>query len=203
MNNYFKYYLKMAFMPFIYLVFSAMLGLAILTIQGNDLQWLQYLLCGLNLVFYSVIMCMAGVKDGQRALTIREQNDTYRRVIAQTGDDLPLNLVEEYTPWKGITISLLACVPSVLLVLVHFALNIGVAVPNNAVGGIAGILNMVVFGFFMIDGVIATAEYAFILLIVPFICLVYGVTYIIGAYKEQKHYDKIRETHKALHGDEN
>ena len=202
MKDYFKYYLKMAFMPFIYLVFSAMLGLAVLTIQDNNLQWLQYVLCGVNLAFYSLVMSMAAIKDGRKALKVREQNDTYRRVIMQTGDDLPLNIVEEYTPWKGFTISLISCIPSILLVAVHFLLNIGVAVPDNSVGGIAGILNMVVFSFFMIDGVILTAEYAFALLIVPFICIVYGVMYMIGANLEQKNYDKIKQIHQELHGDE-
>ena len=189
--------------PIIYLVFSAMLGLAVLTIQDAKLEWLQYVLCGVNLAFYALVMSMAAIKDGRKALKIREQNDTYRRVIMETGDDLPLNIVEEYTPWKGITISILACIPSIILVAVHFILNIGVSVPNNDVGGIAGVLNLVVFSFFMIDGVIATAEYAFILLIVPFVCLVYGLMYIIGANLEQKNYDKIRQTHKELHGEDN
>ena len=198
-----KFYLKMAFMPFIYLVFSAMLGLAVLTIQDEKLVWLQYVLCGVNLAFYALVMSMAAIKDGRKALKIREQNDTYRRVIMETGDDLPLNIVEEYTPWKGLTVSVLACLPSIILVAIHFILNIGVSVPNNDIGGIAGVLNLVVFSFFMIDGVILTAEYAFILLIVPFVCLVYGIMYIIGANLEQKNYDKIRQTHRELHGEDN
>lgn len=198
-----KFYLKMAFMPFIYLIFSAMLGVGATTISGENLEWLKYSLCALNTIFYAVIMGMAAFKDGQQAIKVREQNDTYRRVIARTGEDLPLNLQEEYTPWKGIIISLIACIPSVILVIVHFCLNIGVPYPgNNGVGGIAALLNMVIFSFFMIDNVVTTAEYAFILLIVPFICGVYGGMYNIGAMQMQKQYDKIAETKRELHGDE-
>lgn len=198
-----KFYLKMAFMPFIYLLFSAMLGVGATTISGENLEWLKYSLCALNTLFYAFIMGMAAFKDGQEALKVREQNDTYRRVIARTGEDLPLKINEEYTPWKGFVISLISCIPSVLLVIIHLCLNIGVAYPgNNGVGGIAALLNMVVFSFFMIDGVVTTLEYLFVLLIVPFICLVYGGMYNLGAMNMQKQYDKIAETQRELHGDQ-
>ncbi|MBR2870564.1 MAG: hypothetical protein IKB98_04230 [Clostridia bacterium] len=197
-----KYYLKMAFMPFVFLLFTAMLGLGIILLD-EDMAILQYLLCVVNTAFYSVLMSVGGFKDGQNALKIRMQNDTYRRRIIETGEDLPLQLREEYKPWKGYVIGLIAAIPATFLTLLHFVINIGATVPDNSMGMISGIINMVVFGYFMVDGVVLFGEYAFSLLYIPFICLVYGLFYQLGANKMQKQYDKIHETHRAIYGDRN
>lgn len=192
----------MAFMPFIFLLFSAMLGLGVLMLN-DDLRILQYILCAVNTLFYAILMGVGGFKDGQAELKIRMQNDTYRRKIVETGEDFPLQLLEEYKPWKGFAIGIMASIPATLLTILHFVTNIGATVPENSLGMLSGIINMVVFGYFMVDGKVLFGEYAFSLLYIPFICIVYGLAYQFGAKQMQKQYDKIHATHIAIHGDKN
>lgn len=195
-----KYYIKMAFMPFIYLVFATMLGWGI-TIIDKNLIVLQYVLCAVNTLFYAGIVGMAAFKDGQKAVQIRAQNDIYRRKIVETGEDLPLDIYGEYTPWKGFFIAFLACVPSILLVIIHFIIHLIDPTAPSSVGMAAGMLSMVVFSYFLITETVTVAQYAFILLLVPFVCGVYGGMFVIGANKEQKYYDKIYEKSKRINGD--
>ena len=101
-----KAYLKTALLPFVYLLFTAMIGLGVMLLD-EDMFWLQILLNATNTIFYAIIISVAGYKDGQKALRVREQNDTFRKRIVETGEDLPLNLAEEYTPRKGFVIWLL------------------------------------------------------------------------------------------------
>ena len=197
-----KYYLKMAIMPFIFLLFSAMLGLGVMLLD-EDMLILQYLLYAVNTGFYAILMMVGGFKDGQNALKIRMQNDAYRKRIIETGEDLPLQIAQEYHPWKGYVIGLISAIPTTLLTLLHFVTNIGAGVPDNSLGMISGIINMVVFGYFMADGKVAFGEYAFSLLYIPFICLVYGLAFQLGGKQMQKQYDKIQATHKAIYGEEN
>ena len=199
-----KFYLKMALMPLMYCFFSAMLGIGIILLDDN-LIVLQYVLCVVNTAFYCIIMCAAGYKDGQTAYKVRMQNDTYRRKIIETGEDLPLRVSEEYTPWKGFLIGLISAIPTVVLVLIHVLVNVGQPTPNNTVGMITGIFNIVVFSYFLVSGSlfgIPTWQYLFSLLYIPFILVVYGLTYYLGARKMAIQYDKIHEIHKELHGED-
>lgn len=197
-----KFYIKMSFLPFVYLLFSAMLGLGIMLLDDH-LFWLEFFLYATNTAFYVIIVSAAGLKDGQTALRCREQNDTFRRRIAETGEDLPLNITEEYTPWKGFVIGAIACIPTVLLVILHFVTNIGVATPDSTFGMGAGILSMVVFGFVFLTEKITFGQYAIALVLLPVVSCAYGIPYVIGAKKAQREYDKIRDIQKQLHGDGN
>ena len=197
-----KFYLKMALLPFVYLLFSAMIGLGVMLLDG-EMLWLEIVLNATNTIFYAIIVSVAGFKDGQKALRVREQNDTFRQRIVKTGEDIPLNLHEEYTPWKGFLVGLISVAPIILLIAIHFLSNIGQAVPDNSVGMIAGVICMVVFGYVITTGSITFGQYALVLLIVPFVCGFYGGSYIWGAKKEKVGYDEIRRTRRELHGDEN
>lgn len=196
-----KFYLKMAILPFLYIFFSAMLGLGIILIDQN-LVFLQYALCCVNLAFYVLVVGIAGNKDGQKAIKVRNQNDQFRRVIIETGEDLPLNLHEEYKPWKGFVIGLIACIPSVLLIIIHVILNLTNPVPNYGFGVAGGVLSIVVFSFFMVSTVAKSwTYYLFVLLIIPFVTCTYGGFYVMGASKAQKQYDKINQIQQTIHGD--
>lgn len=201
-----KFYFKMALMPLFYCFFSAMLGIGIILLDEKHLA-LQFVLCVVNTAFYCVIMGVAGFKDGENAFKIRMQNDTYRRRIVQTGEDLPLQVHEEYKPWKGCVIALISAIPTVALVLIHVLINVASAEPSNTLGMITGIFNMVVFSYFLVGGSISatgitTWQYTFSLLYVPFICLVYGLPYFLGARKMSKQYDIIKATHFEIHGED-
>lgn len=196
-----KAYLKTALLPFVYLLFTAMIGLGVMLLD-EDMFWLQILLNATNTIFYAIIISVAGYKDGQKALRVREQNDTFRKRIVETGEDLPLNLAEEYTPWKGFLIGVMATAPIILLILIHFVSNIGVAVPNNTIGMAAGVICMVVFGYVIATGSVTFGQYALVLLIVPLVCGLYGGFYTFGAKKEKAGYDEIRRIKRELHGDQ-
>ena len=197
-----KFYLKMALLPFVYLLFTAMIGLGVMLLE-DDLMWLQIALSATNTIFYGIIVSVAGYKDGQKALRVREQNDTFRKRIVQTGEDIPLNVIEEYTPWKGFFIGFLSCVPVLILLAIHFISNIGQAVPDNTVGMIAGIISMVVFGYMFCFKSIAFGQYAISFLVVPLVCGLYGGFYLLGAKKERAGYDEIRRIKREIHGDQN
>ena len=86
-------------MPFIYLLFSAMIGMSIMLLD-KDMMALEYTLCLLNTAIYVIIIGYAGFKDGQGELKIRMENDMYRRRIIETGEDYPIRALEEYKPFK-------------------------------------------------------------------------------------------------------
>lgn len=196
-----KFYLKMAIMPFVYIFFSAMLGIGIILID-QKLVFLQYALCCVNLAFYVLVVGVAGFKDGQKSIKVRNQNDQFRKVIIETGEDLPLNLQEEYKPWKGFVIGLVACIPSVLLILIHVILNLVNPVPHYGFGVASGVLSTVVFSFFMVSSAVKTwTYYLFVLLIIPVVCGSYGGFYVMGAKKAQKQYDKVAQIQRTIHGD--
>lgn len=194
-----KYYLKMAFMPFIYLLFSAMLGLSI-GLLNEDLMILEYFLCALNLALYAVVIGVAAFKDGQSELKIRMENDIYRQRIIETGEDYPLRRLEEYKPWKGYVIGLISAIPSVVLILIHFIMMVSSPKVDNTFGVFAGLLNMVVFSFFMVKTPIPSWQYVFSLLYIPFILVVYGLLYHLGGRQMQKQYDKIEAIKKQIGG---
>ena len=187
-----KYYLKMALMPFIYLLFSAMIGMSIMLLD-KDMMALEYTLCLLNTAIYVIIIGFAGFKDGQGELKIRMENDIYRRRIIETGEDYPLRRLEEYKPFKGCVIGLLSAIPSVILVIIHFVTIATSPTVDNSFGVIAGLMNMVVFSFFMVGGTLAPWHYVFSLLYIPFVLLVYGLPYYLGGQQMQKQFDKIEE----------
>ena len=196
-----KFYLKMAILPFVYIFFSAMLGIGIILIDQN-LAFLQYVLCGINLAFYVLVVGIAGNKDGQKSIKVRNQNDQFRRVIIETGEDLPLNLQEEYKPWKGFVIGAVACIPSVVLIIIHVILNLTSPTPHYGFGVASGVLSTVVFSFFMVSSAVKSwAYYLWALLIVPLVSCAYGGFYVLGANKAQKQYDKIAQIQRAIHGD--
>ena len=187
-------------MPFIYLLFSAMIGMSIMLLD-KDMMMLEYLLCLINMAFYVIIIGYAGFKDGQGELKIRMENDMYRRRIIETGEDYPIRALEEYKPFKGCVIGLLSAIPSIVLVAIHFILMFTSPATDNSFGVIAGLMNMVVFAFFMVSGTITAWHYIFALLYIPFILLVYGLPYYLGGRQMQQHYDKIDEIKAQLGGE--
>lgn len=195
-----KYYLKMALMPFIYLLFSAMIGMSIMLLD-KDMMMLEYALCFLNMAFYVIIIGYAGFKDGQGELKIRMENDMYRRRIIETGEDYPIRALEEYKPFKGCFIGLLSAIPSIVLVVIHLIMMFTSPTVDNSFGVFAGLMNMVVFSFFMVSGTITAWHYLFTLLYVPFVLLVYGLPYYLGGKQMQKQYDKIDELKAQMGGD--
>lgn len=197
-----KQYFKASLTPFLYLIFFAMIGFSITLINSPNLLFLEYILCTVNIVFYCVIVGYAATVDGKKALKIREQNDSYRKVIARTGEDLPIKVHEEFGVWKGYVIGAVACIPTVLLVIIQAivsALGGGIKI----FGVIAVLLSQVVTSFFAVQLTSLASSYFYVsLLIIPFVSMVYGTMYLVGGKKLEKSYANIHKTQKILHGDD-
>ena len=141
-----SYFMKEFFVVNMYLIMFALIDLGVLCI-GDNLIWLKLILCGAVLVSFIIIVGLFIGKEAETAVRVRRGNDLNREHIIKTGKDLPLNLAEEYKPWKGFGMGAMACIP----VLVLMGIQLLVKSPNpelNPGGAIAAFLYMVVFSFF-------------------------------------------------------
>ena len=198
------YYIKQSLLPFVYLFFSAITAFGILCIEG--LVWLKVLLLLLNLGLYVFIVAAASFKDGQEALKVRIANDLERMQIVRTGEALPLKLKEEYKPWKGFFHGFIACIPLIILMIIHTILFL--AGGGNGAGALAGFVYMMVFAFSRVNiGTSATtitvspAVYYWSLLAIPVIMLSTGVAYILGCKKIELQQQRIKEKQRSIYGD--
>lgn len=201
-----KYYLKQGIFPFVYQLFMAMIAFGILAI--NELIWLKILLAVLNIALYLFIVASVAYKDGQEALKVQMANDLERREIIRTGEDRPLKLHEEYKPWKGFFFGFMACVPIIVLLLLHTIVYLATG-SYMGLGTIAGIIGLMFFIFFRLDASNATAEtavvpwytYYGVLVAVPILMLTMGIAYVMGAKKIMRQQEMIREKQRKIYGD--
>jgi len=205
------YYIKQGFLPFIYLFFMAMTSIGILSI-GSDLLWLKIILAILNLALYLVVVMAAAYKDGQEDYRTRMANDLERMEIVRTGEDRPLKLKEEYKAWKGFLNGAMACIPLVILMIVHTVL-ICIDSNLNGAGVIASMVYLVFFAFCRLDAVgavtsetvVATVSpvmFYFTLIALPIIMLSTGIPYLLGAKKIELQQERIRERQRQIYGDD-
>ena len=199
------YYVKQGLLPFIYLFFTAITAFGILCIEG--LVWLKVLLLLLNIGLYVFIVSAASFKDGQEALKVRIANDLERMQIVRTGESLPLKLKEEYKPWKGFFHGFIACIPLVVLLIIHTVVILTGG--GNGAGAIAGFIYMMVFAFSRVNintGATAATPinptiYYWSLLAIPVIVLATGISYILGGKKIELQQQRIREKQRRIYGE--
>ncbi len=196
-----KYYVKNALLPFIYLFFMAITAFGILAIQNADLVWLQYVLLALNLGLYLFVVAAYAYKLGQDALKTRNANDLERKQMVLTGEPRPLKLNEEYKPHKGFMIGFTACVPLIVLMLVHTIMIICGA--GNGFGVAASVIYFSFYAFFRVGGTESPTPATFYLALValPAIILTFGIAYYLGAKKIKLQYDKIAENQRRIYGE--
>ncbi len=196
-----KYYVKNAVLPFVYLFFMAITAFGILAIQNANLIWLQYVLLVLNLGLYLFIVAAYAYKLGQDALKTRNANDLERKQMVLTGELRPLKLNEEYKPHKGFMIGFTACVPLIVLMLVHTIMIICGA--GNGFGVAASIVYLAFYAFFRVGGAESPspATFYFTLVALPAIMLTCGIAYYLGARKIKMQYDKIQENQRRIYGE--
>lgn len=199
--KYVLYFLKQMIFPLVYLILLSLTSVAV-TSLGNNLLWLKYILLAIILLFYCFIIGAVAFKDGQEEFKTLHHNDIQRERIILTGDDVPLDLVKEYKPWKGLLIGLAGCVPLIVLMIVHTVL-ISQDPTNGGAGVIAGYLYDVVFAFFKyeIQMVLTPMECYWTLLALPIFLLSTGIPYYVGAMRLKKQYDKIERKKIEIYGD--
>ncbi|MBQ9734475.1 MAG: hypothetical protein IJV95_01325 [Clostridia bacterium] len=196
------YYVKQGLLPFVYLFFTAITAFGILCIEG--LVWLKVILLLLNIGLYVFIVAASSFKDGQEALKVRIANDLERLQIIRTGESLPLKLKEEYKPWKGFFNGFVACIPLLILLIIHTIVYLSGG--GNGAGAIAGFIYMMVFAFSRLNiGAVTTpinpAIYYWSLLAIPLIVLAAGIPYILGAKKIELQQQRIKEKQRSIYGD--
>lgn len=202
-----KTYIKQAIIPFIYLFFVAITGLAVVSID-NGLLWLKIVLGILNVLLYLTIVCGSGYKEGQQALKIRVANDIEREQIIRTGEDRPLKLHEEYKWWKGFFIGGISCVPMIVLLLIHTVLIL-INPALNGCGVATALIYMAFFSFFMFAGdssaqsvtPMSPESFYLCLIAIPIIMVSLGVSYYLGAKKIQRQQDAIKAKHRQIYGE--
>lgn len=204
------YYIKQSLMGFIYLFFTAITAFGIMCIS-SDMVWLKALLCVLNVGLYVVIIAATSFKDGQDALKVRIANDLEREQIIRTGAALPLKLKEEYKPWKGFLFGGIACVPLIVLLIIHTLLFTLAGDNYIGAGAIAGFIYLMIFAFARLnvptasEGAVVAAinptVYYWSLLAIPVIVLTVGVPYVLGARKIELQQARIREKQRQIYGE--
>lgn len=202
------YYVKQAIFAFVYLFFMAVTAFGILCIE--NLTWLKIILLILNVGLYVVIVAATSYKDGQEALKTRVANDLERVQIIRTGESLPLKLKEEYKPWKGFFTGFIACVPLIVLLIIHTFLIIFGGSNFVGAGVVAGLIYLMVFAFTRVnvpttaEGVTVTVApgiYYYTLFAIPIIMLTTGVFYILGAKKIERQQKMIKEKQRKIYGE--
>ena len=195
------YFIKQSFMSFIYLIFTAVVALVIMTVQNF---WLRLALSLLNLGLYLVIVCATSYKEGELALRVRISNDLERKIIVRTGEDRPLKLKEEFKEWKGFMFGLVACVPLVIMLIIH-AIIVNFIDPTYLnVGAISAFIYADFYSFAsLFFGELASWHYYFSLIALPILSLSTGIPYILGGRKMERQRNIIKEKKRQIYGDEN
>jgi hypothetical protein len=188
--------MKEFFVVNMYLIMFALIDLGVLCI-GDNLIWLKLILCGAVLVAFVIIVGLFIGKEAETAVRVRRGNDLNREHIIKTGKDMPLNLAEEYKPWKGFAMGAMTCIP----LLVFMGIQLLVKTPNpelNPGGAISAFLYMVVFSFFRVDSRvdILPADYNYIFLAIPRLILTIGISYIVGAKIAAKKHERFLAGHR-------
>ena len=196
------YYIKQSIIPFVYLIFMALIAFSIITIQG--LIWLKIILLTLNFGLYATLISMVAFKEGEEALKVQLANDLERREIIRTGEDRPLKLKEEYKVWKGFLQGFIACVPLIVLIIIHTILLLTVGEGANWAGAAASFIYMMFTAFIKVDATVPFAQwnYYFPLIAVPILSCLTGIFYILGAKKIERQQEKIRQTHRQIYGED-
>ena len=208
-----KYYAGHAVFSLMYAFCTALTSAAILCIE--NLVWLKAILLSLNLLLYVYIVGAVAFKDGEQALKVRNNNDFERKIIIKTGENRPLDLIGEYKVWKGFLIGAVACIPVVLLLLIHTIL-ISIDPTKTGVGTVVSFLYMCVFAFFRINVIqtgwdsmdeslatnatIAPELYYVTLLMIPILILTIGIGYFLGAKREELKNRKLKERQRIYSG---
>ncbi len=205
--KYVTYFLKQMIFPLIYAVIMMMINISI-TIIGDHLMWLKYLLFTLSFGLYAFIVGAVAFKDGQEAVKIQHMNDLERLNIIRTGEDRPINAVKEYKPWKGFVSGLAVCIPLIILMIVHTVLLFtNTQSPKLWAGALSSYIYLIVFAYFrpssetVFAGYQGGLQYYYCLVAIPVFMLLIGLLYMLGARKQKLLYQSVEEKHKAIYGE--
>lgn len=195
------YYLKQSVLSLFYLITMSITAACICIIKSDALLWLKIILGILNLSLYIALVAMASFKDGEKAMRVRNANDLERQLIVKTGEYRPLNLAEEYKPWKGFIFGLITCIPLIALIVAH-AIVTAINPAQVICGNFAAWIYMLVYCFngFSLNMILPASTFYFSLLALPVIVLSTGIPYLLGGRRVEKAQRKIEEKRLEIYG---
>lgn len=199
-----KYLIKNSVFGLVYLFVMDFVAILIYYI---DNQALQIVLAFAAVAFYCFVLGYLTSKEGETAFDVLHNNDMQRRFMVKTGELVDIDASAEYKPYKGFIMGLLICAPMVLLLIIHLILGL---LSGGTLNGAGAATTLGYFLFYAVYGsivslekVLTFGEYFILLYALVVTSVTTGVSYIIGAKKSQKKYDKIEQKRREIYGDEN
>lgn len=195
------FYLKQAFVPLMYTAFDAAIALGILCIEG--LPALKIILLLANYALFIFIIFSFFKSEGQKSVKVRIANDLERRRMIETGEDRPINAIEEYKPWKGFVMGVVASLPLIIILIVH-TIMIAINFQSTGAGAIGAIFYAMIYGFVMAVTTELTAYTYYVMTIyIVVLSLTVGLGYMVGAKRLEHQQEMIKEKHRQIYGDKN
>lgn len=193
------YYLKQAFIPLMYTAFDAAIALGILCIEG--LPALKIVLLLANLGLFGFIMFSFFKTEGRKSFKVRIANDLERKRMIETGEDRPINTVEEYKPWKGFVMGIVASFPLIIILIVH-TIMISINFTSTGAGALGAIFYAMIYGFVMAVTTELTAyTYYFMVVYIVILSILTGLGYMVGGKVMERQQESIKEKHRQIYGD--
>ncbi len=193
------YYFKESGFLFLYSIMMSFLSLAAIAL---DITWLCYTLSFLSIAFMLLITVFDCFKEGEKACRLLYANDMSRQRIVETGEDIEIDTIKEYKPYKGFLIGLFSFAPMIPFLLVHLIIVLAGG-STNVFGLIADLLYLDFSApmFLIFNGELPVWSY-FIVLYAPILISVFsGIPYMLGARKVTLQYEKIDEKQKMIYGE--
>ena len=200
------YYLKKSAIIYVFLIMTAITAVAIVTITQS--KPLQLVLSIVNLALFSMMIVAVFYHEGTESMQITYKNDSIRRQIIATGEDLKVDKASEYSLYKGFTFGLSGAGLLIVLIVVHVIVVIATGGQTLTLGRIAGIVYLsfyepvsVIIRMFIGDAVFSWWHYLRTLYTVPFMMTLTAIPYYLGAKKIRLQHEKIEEQQRFIHGD--
>ena len=193
-------YFKAPLFAFVFLLLFAISGFAV---ELMEIPWLKIGLGILLVLFYLFVVFIIFFTEGAQALKIRHANDNGRMEMVRTGEEREINEIAEYKPFKGFLMGVILCLPMIILLTVHTIILLTggtLLFFGQAAGFIYTVFYCVPTSFITVS---TEWQYLFVLYALPLMIAVSGISYILGAKKQQGIYDKTEETRKEIYGDKN
>lgn len=198
-----KYYFQKAAFPVVYLVLTAVTAFAGLSLS-NSLMALKIIIGIIDVALYTYFVAFFALKTGEEAMSVRYNNDVTRAEMVRTQRALPIKQHEEYKVWKGFFLGFLSCIPLIILWIVHLTIITATGKAASQVGGFTMLLYLVVIYFFNLDVnlISAATGFYYTALYLPYMVILTGVFYLIGARRTQRSREAAARKLKDIYGED-
>lgn len=200
------YYLKKTAIIYVFLLMTAITSVAIITITQN--KPLQLVLSIVNIALFSMMIVAVFYHEGTDSMQMIYKNDSIRRQIIATGEDLKVDKMSEYSLYKGFMFGLFGSGLLIILLVVHVIVVLITGGQTLTLGRISGLAYLVfyepvsvIIKMFIGDAVFAWWHYLLTLYTVPFMMGITALPYYLGAKKIRLQHEKIEEQQRFIHGD--